>query len=135
VLLETETDTERRENVLAARFRDTERESAGVGLTTDPSICDGVVDLHSGNSGRTSPVSPGVRIPRLYKPCLRISLFPCSFAPTPTQLPEPPLPPALRIGNTTQPRPSYHLFGPRRFDSARCWCSRTRCAGLMAGDA
>jgi hypothetical protein len=33
VLLETETDTERRENVLAARFRDTERESAGVGLT------------------------------------------------------------------------------------------------------
>jgi hypothetical protein len=34
VLLETETDTERRENVLAARFRDTERESAGVGLTT-----------------------------------------------------------------------------------------------------
>jgi hypothetical protein len=34
VLLETETDTERRENVLAARFRDTERESAGVGLRT-----------------------------------------------------------------------------------------------------
>jgi hypothetical protein len=33
VLLETETDTERRENVLAARFRDTERESAGVGLS------------------------------------------------------------------------------------------------------
>jgi hypothetical protein len=33
-LLETETDTERRENVLAARFRDTERESAGVGLRT-----------------------------------------------------------------------------------------------------
>jgi hypothetical protein len=32
VLLEMETDTERRENVLAARFRDTERESAGVGL-------------------------------------------------------------------------------------------------------
>ena len=32
-MLETETDTERRENVLAARFRDTERESAGVGLT------------------------------------------------------------------------------------------------------
>jgi hypothetical protein len=32
VLLETETDTERRENLLAARFRDTERESAGVGL-------------------------------------------------------------------------------------------------------
>ena len=32
MLLETETDTERRENVLAARFRDTERESAGVGL-------------------------------------------------------------------------------------------------------
>jgi hypothetical protein len=32
VLLETETDTERRENVLAARFRDTERESTGVGL-------------------------------------------------------------------------------------------------------
>jgi hypothetical protein len=32
VLLKTETDTERRENVLAARFRDTERESAGVGL-------------------------------------------------------------------------------------------------------
>jgi hypothetical protein len=32
VLLETETDTERRENVLPARFRDTERESAGVGL-------------------------------------------------------------------------------------------------------
>jgi hypothetical protein len=32
VLLETETDTERRENVFAARFRDTERESAGVGL-------------------------------------------------------------------------------------------------------
>jgi hypothetical protein len=32
VLLETETDTERRETVLAARFRDTERESAGVGL-------------------------------------------------------------------------------------------------------
>jgi hypothetical protein len=32
VLLETETDTERRENVSAARFRDTERESAGVGL-------------------------------------------------------------------------------------------------------
>jgi hypothetical protein len=32
VLLETETDTERRENVLVARFRDTERESAGVGL-------------------------------------------------------------------------------------------------------
>ena len=31
-MLETETDTERRENVLAARFRDTERESAGVGL-------------------------------------------------------------------------------------------------------
>jgi hypothetical protein len=30
VLLET--DTERRENVLPARFRDTERESAGVGL-------------------------------------------------------------------------------------------------------
>jgi hypothetical protein len=35
VLLETETDTERRENVLAARFRDTERESAGVGLTME----------------------------------------------------------------------------------------------------
>jgi hypothetical protein len=34
VLLGTETDTERRENVLAARFRDTERESAGVGLTS-----------------------------------------------------------------------------------------------------
>jgi hypothetical protein len=33
VLLETETDTERRENLLAARFRDTERESAGVGLS------------------------------------------------------------------------------------------------------
>jgi hypothetical protein len=33
VLLETETDTERRENVSAARFRDTERESAGVGLS------------------------------------------------------------------------------------------------------
>jgi hypothetical protein len=33
VLLETETDTERREKVLAARFRDTEREFAGVGLT------------------------------------------------------------------------------------------------------
>jgi hypothetical protein len=32
VLLETETDTERRENLLAARFRDTERESTGVGL-------------------------------------------------------------------------------------------------------
>jgi hypothetical protein len=32
VLLETETDTERRENVLAARFRDTERQTAGVGL-------------------------------------------------------------------------------------------------------
>jgi hypothetical protein len=32
VLLEMETDTERRENVLAARFRDIERESAGVGL-------------------------------------------------------------------------------------------------------
>jgi hypothetical protein len=32
VLLETETDTERREKLLAARFRDTERESAGVGL-------------------------------------------------------------------------------------------------------
>jgi hypothetical protein len=32
VLLETETDTERRENVLAARFRDTERHTAGVGL-------------------------------------------------------------------------------------------------------
>jgi hypothetical protein len=32
VLLETE--TERRENVLATRFRDTERESAGVGLRT-----------------------------------------------------------------------------------------------------
>jgi hypothetical protein len=31
-LLETETDTERRENVLAARFRDTERQTAGVGL-------------------------------------------------------------------------------------------------------
>jgi hypothetical protein len=36
VLLETETDTERRENVLAARFRDTERESAGVGLIVLP---------------------------------------------------------------------------------------------------
>jgi hypothetical protein len=35
-LLETETDTERRENVLAARFRDTERESAGVGLRVNP---------------------------------------------------------------------------------------------------
>ena len=34
-LSETETDTERRENVLAARFRDTERESAGVGLTPE----------------------------------------------------------------------------------------------------
>jgi hypothetical protein len=34
VLLETETDTKRRENVLATRFRDTERESAGVGLRT-----------------------------------------------------------------------------------------------------
>jgi TATA-box binding protein (TBP) (component of TFIID and TFIIIB) len=33
VLLETETDTERRENLLAARFRDTEREFAEVGLT------------------------------------------------------------------------------------------------------
>jgi hypothetical protein len=32
VLLETDTDTERRENVLAARFRDTERQTAGVGL-------------------------------------------------------------------------------------------------------
>ena len=31
-LLETGTDTERREKLLAARFRDTERESAGVGL-------------------------------------------------------------------------------------------------------
>jgi hypothetical protein len=31
-LLETETDTERREKLLAVRFRDTERESAGVGL-------------------------------------------------------------------------------------------------------
>jgi hypothetical protein len=40
VLLETETDTERRENVLAARFRDTERESAGVGLIGD-SACRG----------------------------------------------------------------------------------------------
>jgi hypothetical protein len=35
VLLETETDTERRENVLAARFTDTERKSAGVGLTVE----------------------------------------------------------------------------------------------------
>jgi hypothetical protein len=32
VLLETEPDTERRENVSAARFRDTERHTAGVGL-------------------------------------------------------------------------------------------------------
>jgi hypothetical protein len=32
VLLETETDTERKENVLPARFKDTERESAGVDL-------------------------------------------------------------------------------------------------------
>jgi hypothetical protein len=32
VLLETETDTERRENVSAARFRDTESHTAGVGL-------------------------------------------------------------------------------------------------------
>jgi hypothetical protein len=31
---ETETDMERRENLLAARFRDTERESAGVGLNS-----------------------------------------------------------------------------------------------------
>jgi hypothetical protein len=38
VLLETETDTERRENVLAARFRDTERESAGVGLMSIKNI-------------------------------------------------------------------------------------------------
>jgi hypothetical protein len=37
-LLETETDTERRENVLAARFRDTERESAGVGLSSAAGI-------------------------------------------------------------------------------------------------
>jgi hypothetical protein len=34
VLLETETDTERRENVSAARFTDTESHTAGVGLTT-----------------------------------------------------------------------------------------------------
>jgi hypothetical protein len=34
VLLETETDTERRENVSAARFRDTESHTAGVGLMT-----------------------------------------------------------------------------------------------------
>jgi hypothetical protein len=33
VLLETEPDTERRENVSAARFRDTESHTAGVGLT------------------------------------------------------------------------------------------------------
>jgi hypothetical protein len=32
VLLETEPDTERRENVSAARFRDTESHTAGVGL-------------------------------------------------------------------------------------------------------
>jgi hypothetical protein len=31
VLLETEPDTERRENVSAARFRDTESHTAGVG--------------------------------------------------------------------------------------------------------
>jgi hypothetical protein len=53
VLLETETDTERRENVSAARFRDTERESAGVGLTiktshfvhtgAGPCSCDAVI--------------------------------------------------------------------------------------------
>ena len=36
MLLETETDTERRENVLAARFRDTERHTAGVGLSLRP---------------------------------------------------------------------------------------------------
>jgi hypothetical protein len=33
VLLETEPDTERRENVSAARFRDTESHTAGVGLS------------------------------------------------------------------------------------------------------
>jgi hypothetical protein len=32
VLLETEPDMERRENVSAARFRDTESHTAGVGL-------------------------------------------------------------------------------------------------------
>jgi hypothetical protein len=37
VLLETEPDTERRENVSAARLRDTESHTAGVGLS--PSAC------------------------------------------------------------------------------------------------
>jgi hypothetical protein len=41
VLLETETDTERREKLLAARFRDTERESAGVGLSMTVSYTHG----------------------------------------------------------------------------------------------
>ena len=35
MLLETEPDTERRENVSAARFRDTESHTAGVGLMAD----------------------------------------------------------------------------------------------------
>jgi hypothetical protein len=44
VLLETEPDTERRENVSAARFRDTESHTAGVGLTlSPPQVC----TLHS----------------------------------------------------------------------------------------
>jgi hypothetical protein len=47
VLLETETDTERRENVLAARFRDTERESAGVGLNGITQYRQYVVDICS----------------------------------------------------------------------------------------
>ena len=34
MLLETEPDTERRENVSAARFRDTESHTAGVGLNS-----------------------------------------------------------------------------------------------------
>jgi hypothetical protein len=46
VLLETETDTERRENVLAARFRDTERESAGVGLILASCPCFATVFIY-----------------------------------------------------------------------------------------
>jgi hypothetical protein len=46
-LLETETDTERRENLLAARFRDTERESAGVGLISSARACNTMMEKKS----------------------------------------------------------------------------------------
>jgi hypothetical protein len=74
-----ETDTERRENVLAARFRDTERQTAGVGLSS----CAGS-NRATNESLRCSAPPPGNF---LHSSCARATALLPRSSNSPSQLP------------------------------------------------